>query len=175
MKRSFLRRSPVILVGLLLGLLVLTGTSWAQGDWFLVHGTSGVIQSPAEVTAEVYGWGLTFTLSGLSTWVHYAPPSKPFTKLATYKQWRVRYIRLKFETGSSDIRVTAVHVYDGNIQFMTFDKTWATSWYGSNDIVLDLGQSWDIYRALGISICVERGVESMDHSVQFYAVGARWD
>jgi hypothetical protein len=179
MNHLFLRPRLILLASVLLGILVVTGPVWADKDWFYVHGTSGIIQTPSAVYNPVaYAWGLTFTLSGLSTWVHYAPPSKPLTYInatASYQQWRVRYVRIKFTTGSSDIKVTKIHFYDGNILFKTVEKTFATGWSGYNDLLVDLGQKWNIYRALGVSIEVTRGVESMDHSIQINSVGARWE
>ena len=179
MNHLFLRPRLFLLASLLLGILVVTGPVWADKDWFYVHGTSGVIQDPTAVSNVVpLGWGLTFYLAKTSAWVHYAPPSKTLTYVnatASYKQWAVRYVRVKFTTGSGDIKVTRVDFWDGTILFKSIIKTWATAWSGYNDILLDLGANWNIYRALGVSILVERGVESMDHSIQINSVGARWE
>ena len=178
MKRTSSRVGFILLAGLVVGTLAFASPAWADYQWTFTHGTTGRIQAPASYSGTTYGWGLDFNLNSTYAWVHFAVPSTTYSYNNFYgaaKQWKVRYLRLKFVTGSSDIRVTKIHVYDGNILFKVIDKTFATGWYGSNDLLVDLGQLWNIYRALGVTIEVDRGVESVSHNVKFYAVGARWE
>jgi len=176
MRRTFVKPwlLPVIL---LMGTLVLAAPAWADFEWLYTHGNSGHIQDPSAVSGGPTGGGLNFTLTGISTFVHFAVPSKTLTNdtsTATQTQWKVRYLRLKFTTGSADARVTKIHVWDGNILFKQIEKPFADGWYGYNDLLVDLGQGWKIYRALGVTVEVTRGVEPMSHAFNFHAVGARW-
>lgn len=160
-------------------LLVAMG-AWSSAvpaaEWVFTQGTSGHVQDPA-VPHTYYGSGLELNKSsGGGTWVHYAVPSKTYTTGTPAKQWAVRYLRLRFFTGSGDARVKAIHLWDGNnVRFFTLDKPWADAWYGDQDLLVDLGKTWKIYRGLGISLRVEWGVEQLiSHQVVIYGVGARW-
>jgi hypothetical protein len=166
---------PIIL---LMGTLVLAAPAWADFEWLYTHGHSGQIQDPSAVSGGPTGGGLIFTLTGISTFVHFAVPSKTLTydtSTTTQTQWKVRQLRLKCWTGSADARITKIHVWDGNILFKEINYAFADGLYGYKDIIVPLGQKWAIYRALGVTIEVTRGVESMSHDFAFYAVGARWE
>lgn len=178
MKRTFVKLWLILFVGLVAGSLTLADPAWSIDtfEWLYTHGHSGHFQTPSAVVGGAIGWGLDFELSASGTWVHFAVPSKPYTWAsgASYKQWQVRYLRLKFRTYSSDVRLMGIHAYDGNIRFKVIDKPFASAWYGDNDLLVDLGANWNIYRSLGVSVYVGRGVENLSHRVIFYAVGARW-
>jgi hypothetical protein len=177
MKRTSARVRVILIAGLVAGMLVFAGHAWANYQWTYTHGTTGRVESPASYTGTTYGWGLDFILNSTYAWVHYAVPSLTYSydSVTRYKQWRVRYLRIKFYTSNADIRVTKIHLYDGNIRFKVIERPFATGWYGYNDLLVDLGQYWNIYRALGVTMEVDRGVENVTHNVKFYAVGARWE
>ncbi|MBI2486026.1 MAG: hypothetical protein HYW01_03530 [Deltaproteobacteria bacterium] len=155
-----------LLTCLLLGIM-LTLSSPAYATWYYAHGQSGHIQDEGLVANYpfYYGWGLDFDLSaGSSNWVHFSIPTLGGGSKG------VQYIRLKFKTGSADAWVSQIDVYDGNIKF----KTLTGNWSGSKDVQLNLGQKWQINRALGISVRVNAGVEMMSHEFEFYAAGANF-
>jgi len=179
--RSIFLKSWRILAGLSIGLLLLAGPASADWEWLYTHGHSGHIQDESAVSGLTpTGGALRLTLSGLNTFVHFAVPSKPLsynTSTATGTQWKVRQLHLKFQTGSADARITRIEVWDGNIQFKVIDYGWDSGLYGGQDINIDLGKSWRIYRALGVTLKMERGVEQGTpgmHDFYFYAVGAKW-
>jgi hypothetical protein len=155
---------------------MLSGPARADYEWFFTHGHSGHVQDLSVVTTAPFGDGLDVTLTtGLFTWVHFAIPSKTLSSTAgVVKQSKVRYLRLKFGTANGDIRLLKVHVWDGNSRFVVIEKDWASGWYGNQDVLIDLGKAWNIYRGLGVSLEIDRGVESVDHTVTFRSVGARW-
>jgi len=139
-------------------------------DWVYTHGHSGSVQSPGNVTGLLpMGWGLQFAVKpGVGTWVHYAVPTT--TKSGT-KQYAVRHLRLKFTTGSVDAYLRHIHVWDGNVRFVTLSDVNLSE---VQDIKIDLGQNWNVYRGLGVSLEFVAGVESMSHQVEIQAVGAQF-
>ena len=140
----------------------------AHAVWYYTHGNSGHVQDDNLVVSypNYLGWGLDFALQpGNYTWVQYAVPTLGGGSKG------VRYIRLKFFTGSADAWVSQIDVYDNEILFQTVTGHWAN---GTFDIQLNLGQVWRINRGLGISIRVHAGVENMDHRFVFESAGANF-
>jgi hypothetical protein len=161
------RHARLLSVIALVASLALAFAAPAEASWYYTHGHGGRLQNENSVTSYpiYWGWGLDFDQSsGTSNWVHFAVPSLGGGTRG------VRYIRLKFRTGSVDAWVSDVHVWDGNVRFATLTG----SWTGSRDVLLDLGQVWRINRGLGISIQVNAGVEGMSHNFQFRSVGANF-
>ena len=176
--RGIWLRSWRMVLGLSAGFLLLAGPASADWEWLSIHGHSGQIQNPSGVSGGPTEGGLKFTLKDLSTSVHFAVPSRSqsyTTSTATAAQWKVRYLRLKFWTGSSDACITKIHVWDGDLLLKEINYSSDKSWYGLQDLTIDLGKKWRILRALGVSVEVSRGVESMNHDFAFYSVGARWE
>ena len=148
---------------LLLALAALMCCAAVQAEgarWSCTHGQDGNIEYGANVQAAARdraGWGLDFTQkSGLTNWVHFAIPS--------VHGWSVRYIALKFWTGSVDAIVDKVHVYDLNNKIDEFeDLGWSGGWLIKT---LDLGAPV-MTSAVGISVQVGAGVEMMSHRFVF--------
>jgi len=142
-----------------IALLLLSGTAQAV-QWSCVHGSSGHIEfldRVATLDRNHIGWGLDFTLSSvLLKLVHFAPP--------TILQQRTRYIALQFQTGSADAFIDSVHVYNLGTKVKEFDDL---GWSGALQAqVLDLGSDMP-FVAVGISVEVKAGVESMSHNIIF--------
>lgn len=158
------------LIALLLSSLTFMGSASAATEWVYIHGHSGHVENSSiaeSVSAEAHPGEFSCYPSPLGTWVHYAVPT---ISMFNAKQASVRYLRLKFATASSDAALTSISLWDGNIEFHTIDGSWS----GENDILVDLGRKWNIYRALGVSLKFQGGIEPMDHHTVIRAVGARW-
>lgn len=148
----------------------LKGSAWAEGI-AVAHGNSGHIEYLDRVLGDRYflGWGLDFDQSsGLVNWIHYSIPV-PVTST-------VRYLGIKFATGSVDVSLTDFHVYNGRTKIYDSPDvslsgtTYRDSWY-----IIDMGSGQTINTALGLSIEVGAGVESMSHNIEIYAVAAGWN
>ena len=149
--------SPAWFVALV---LVLCASTAQGGVWSCTHGQSGNIEYPGNLVAAARdrtGAGLDFTQqSGLSNWVHFAPP----TVLGS----TVRYIGLQFWTGSADAIVDSVHIWDLGSKVQEFNSLgWSDGW---DTQVLDLGADVPI-NAIGISVGIGAGVEAMNHRFIF--------
>jgi len=132
----------------------------AQGYWSCTHGSGGNIEyiNRVDTLDRVHiGWGLDFNQSpGLINWIHFAVPS---VHLATS-----RYVALQFWTGSADAIVNKVHVYNLASKIKTFEGLGLSS--GWHTKVFDMGSDFPI-TAIGISVEVGAGVESMSHRFLF--------
>ncbi|WP_233144593.1 hypothetical protein [Methyloprofundus sedimenti] len=129
-------------------------------DWACTHGHSGNIEyvNRVETLDRVHiGWGLQFDQkSGLVNWIHFAPPS-------SFGQ-KTRYVALQFSTGSVDAFIDNVDIYDLGVKVKQFTNL---GWSGPQQIqILDLGEEMT-FTALGISVEVKAGVESMSHEFTF--------
>lgn len=141
------------------------------GGIVAVHGNSGHIEYEDRVDSskQFLGWGLDFDQSsGLGNWIHYSIPVPiPST---------VRFLGIKFLTGSSDAFLKQFHVYNGrtkiydSTEYNLSGDTYRDSWF-----IIDMGSGKTIDTALGLSIEVAAGVESMSHNIEIYAVGAGWN
>ena len=154
---------------LLLATLVYSGLSFGQefGTIVTVHGHNGHVEYADRVESdrEFLGWGLDFEQSpGLWNWIHYALPV-PWGR-------STRYVAVRYETGSIDAFISDIHVYDGGTKIYEeadINLSEGPAWY-----VIDMGEHMFIDEALGVSIRVAAGVESMSHRVIFYAVAGDW-
>lgn len=129
-------------------------------EWSCTHGHTGNIEYIDRVHTldRVHiGWGLDFVQSsGLLNWVHFAPPS-------IFGQ-KTRYVAIQFSTGSVDAFIDSVHVYDLGTRVKQFNDLGLSG--GLQTKILDLGSDMT-FAALGISVEVKAGVESMSHRVIF--------
>lgn len=134
-------------------------------QWACTHGHTGNIEYIDRVSTldRVHiGWGLDFNQSpGLLNWVHFAPPSM-------FGQ-TTRYVALQFSTGSVDAFIDSVHVYDLGTKVKEFNDLGLSG--AKQTEVFDLGAD-TTFTALGISVEVKAGVESMSHNIEFYGACA---
>ena len=142
------------------------------GSIAAVHGHSGDIEFMDRVSSterQKLGWGLDFHQNpGVANWIHYSIPTIPFTK--------TRYLLVYYETGitgeTADSIITAFHVWDGNTRIYRNDSVDLTG--GPDYAIIDMGEDKTISWALGLSIGVGAGVESMSHRMRIYAVWPEW-
>jgi hypothetical protein len=139
-------------------------------DWNWTHGTSCHEEYENRISdsnRNRLGWGLDFTQSsGTINWIHCAVPTDGDSTDP------VRYVRLRFYTGSADAWISQVHIYNGDTKIKTFPVDWKTGWYTKT---LDLGTPRVFNKGLGISIEIKAGVEMMSHRFIFSGAGARFD
>jgi hypothetical protein len=131
------------------------------------HGHSGHIeyQDNVDSSRQFLGWGLDFDQAlGTWNWIHYSIPV-PFGA-------KTRKVGVLFKTGSADVGITTIDIFDGDVRIhredglnLSGDKQW---------YIVDMGELKTIDEALGISIEVGAGVESMSHRVYIIAAGAAW-
>jgi hypothetical protein len=110
-------------------LLLFSGAAQAvqaeEGQWSCAHTTGGHIQNQANVqnpTDMRYGWGLDFDQkSNTSNWIHFSVPSVHGSS--------IRFVALKFWTGSVEAVINQVHVWDLDTQVRTFKNLgWSGGW-----------------------------------------------
>ncbi|MEI6236145.1 MAG: hypothetical protein WCT04_24075 [Planctomycetota bacterium] len=135
------------------------------GAWHFIHGHSGAVEDTENVSGlQRKGWGLSFfQRAGTSNWVHFAIPSN-----ALYG-WRADHLHVKFTAGDT-AKVSAIHLWDGNVRI--WERS-VESGNGEFDMMMELGQEFEIARALGVSIKIE-ATESGDGLFMFHAVGANF-
>jgi hypothetical protein len=145
-------------------MLGFVASAQAQGYWSCTHGNAANIEYIDRVatTDRVHlGWGLDFTQKpGLYNWVHFAVP--------TVHGATSRYVALQFYTYSADAIVDKVHVYNLLNKVKSFEGAadglgLSDGWYTP---VLDMGSDIPV-SAVGISVEVGAGVESMSHRFIF--------
>jgi len=160
------------LTGLVIVLsLLMAGASFA-GSIVAVHGHSGDIEYMDHVASTdrlKVGWGLDFEQNpGTWNWLQYSIPTTPLTK--------TRYLLVRFETGitgeTADSVITQFHVFDGETRIYQQSSLNLTG--GPQYALIDMGEDKTIEWALGLSIEVAAGVESMSHRIRIYAVWAEW-
>ena len=131
------------------------------------HGHTGHIEYQDNVASskQFLGWGLDFTqASGMWNWIHYSIPV-PFGA-------KTRYVGILFQTGSIDVSITKIDIYDGEVKIHSesgLNLSGLKHWH-----LVDMGGLKTIDEALGLSIEIGAGVESMSHRVWIFAVGATW-
>ena len=153
----------------LLAAVSFSGLAFGQdfGTIVSVHGHTGHIEYADRVVSDrqFLGWGLDFEQSpGLWNWIHYSLPV-PWGKKA-------RYIAVRYQTGSIDAFISDIHVYDGVSKIHTesgLNLSEGPDWY-----IVDMGSDKFIDEALGVSIRVAAGVESMSHRTMIFAVAGDW-
>ncbi len=135
------------------------------GAWHFVHGHGGNVEESHNIASlERKGWGLSFVQRGGSTnWLHYAVPSN------SQYNWRVDHVHLKF-TAYEHAKVTEIHLWDGNIQFWQKSVDYSG---GEVDVMIELGQEFELFRGLGVSIKTEADPGG-DAQFVFHAVGANF-
>ena len=156
----------LLMSSLLVGAILLSGPAYAE--WMWAQGNAAEVENPADCTYKHFGWGLDIDQnSGKWNWVHIPVPSK------AGGNWRARYIRLQFYTGSADAFVSEIHVYNGNTKVKEFkDLTYSN---GYKEVQLDLGYKMSFHRGMGITVKIGAGVESMSHRFIFSAAGANFE
>jgi len=139
-------------------------------DWNWTHGTSCHEEFENRISdsnRNRFGWGLDFTQSsGTHNWIHCAVPTDADSDET------VRYLRLRFYTGSADAWISQVHVYNGETRVKSFSVNWKNGWYTKT---LDLVTPRVFNKGLGISIEIKAGVEPLSHRFAFAGAGARFD
>ncbi len=177
MKRRTINAPKFFIIGIVILIsLIFCGSAWAGVAVVTVHGTSGHIEFTDRVdyitkSTHMAAWGLDFyQKSGSSNWIHYSIPM-PYGA-------RTRYLAIKFKTGSVDSWIDQFHVfnggtkiYDGPAVGLSGDAFGddADAWY-----IIDMGSDKIINKALGLSINVKAGVESMNHRVFIFSVAAEY-
>jgi len=169
-KLAMISLLSLLFVGVsLLSISVLVAPASAQGIP-VVHGHSGHVEYESRITStrQHIAWGLDFDQSsGLTNWIHYSI-STPFFS-------HTRFLGIKFETGSVDIWISEVHVYDGRTKiYDSPDLSLSGATYKDDWYIIDMGSDKLIDQALGLSIEISAGVEMMSHNIKIYAVGAEW-
>jgi hypothetical protein len=131
------------------------------------HGHCGHIeyQDRVDSSRQFLGWGLDFSQApGTLNWIHYSIPV-PFGA-------KVRKVGISFQTVSNDVGIHTIDIYNGPYKLhreSDLDLWGDKQWY-----IVDMGELKTIDEALGISIEVWAGVESMSHRVLIFAAGAAW-
>jgi hypothetical protein len=166
-KNAFLRRFFLVSVAVLAATLM--SVSVAHATWQWVHGHNGHIEFKdryADANRCELGWGLDFTLnSGTWNWIHFAVPT-----IASPTQG-VRYVKVRFYTGSVDAWVSAIHIYDGTAKVKVLEGAWSN---GYKTVVVDLGSVRSFTYGLGVSVEIKAGVEPMSHRFIFVGAGANF-
>ncbi|MDZ7761753.1 MAG: DUF6623 family protein [Desulfovermiculus sp.] len=148
--------------------LGLAANSISAAEVISVHGHSGHIEYQDRLTSDrqFLGWGLQFDQSmGVRNWIHYSLPVPISCK--------VRLVGVLFQTGSNDVGISTIDVFNGSTRIYRdseLDLSGDKQWY-----VVDMGSKRTINEALGVSIEVGAGVESMSHQVRIYSVAALWE
>lgn len=136
----------------------------------LVHGHNGQVEYWTTVTSlrQHLGWGLDFDQqSGTANWIHYS--------ISTEVNSNTRYLGIKFETGSVDAWISAIHVYNGHTKiYESPPLSLSGATYRDNWLIIDLGSDHLIDTGLGLSIQVSAGVAASSHNFKIYAVAAEW-
>ncbi len=158
----------IIVLGFVLFSPILIKPVLAQCVIPMVHGNNGHVEYMDRLdNTDIYkGWGLDLDQSsGLYNWIHYSIPIKFGAK--------VRYLAIQFKMGSIDVSITEIHVWRGgqkiydspDMTLTSTDNTYRDAYY-----IIDLGTEYTMNAALGLSIEVGAGVESMSHNVIIYSV-----
>jgi hypothetical protein len=140
------------------------GISYAS--W--IHGHSMQVEYPDRLARQEHnGWGTDIEgKPGTINWFHFAIPTPV---IIDDVRLQADSIMLSFKTGSLDAFLRDVHVYDGGNTIAIFDNVYLSQEQPFVRLVLPdtpyMGQG------LGISLGVGFGVEPMDHTMTFYAVG----
>jgi hypothetical protein len=140
-------------------------SSMSNTAWHFTHGHSGKIENLDSVyDVQAKGWGLSFhQLAGSENYVHFAVPSN------SLYGWRVDFLHLQFTCGEN-AKVTEVHLWDGRYKFRDGLLDYQE---GEVDVLIDLGQEWEIQRALGVTLKLETS-DTGDAHFMFHAVGANF-
>lgn len=143
------------------------GYTWMQGD-------AAVTQSPSQTNwTRTVGMGLDLDQKhGTTNWIHIPVPC-PLMGTTP----KADKIKLFFATISTDVKVTAVMLYDGaylrcSVPITPFSAP-RDGYYGFVEI--PLGGTYDFYYGMGVSLQITAGTNStMDHRFCVAAVGANW-
>jgi hypothetical protein len=153
--------------------LAITSPAWADGySW--VHGAAARVENPDDTNSnKITGQGLVMNLpASTSVWVH-IPLSTPIM----VETPKANAISMSVATGSSDVKVTAISVYNGatKVKDLTFTSF---SSPGANKFVtksFTLGKNAEFGQGMGISIKVTAGSNtSANHGFALGAAGAYW-
>ncbi len=142
----------------------------ASAAWKWVQGNLAEVEYLDSVTDPHHvhiGWGLAFTQnSGAFNYVQFPIPG------GTQFQKRVRYIRLRFFTGSVDAFIPEIDVYNGGTFVQSFpDLNWSGA---EQEKLLDLGSLKSFNKGLNLAIKTAAAVEPMSHDFAFYGAAANW-
>jgi len=173
-RREILKLSGMgVLGGLAVGALTSGKAQAAAGpinisyaSW--IHGRTLQIEYPDRIAREDRNGWCAFVEGkpGTDNWFHFAVPTPV---IINDVRMQVDSVMLVFKTGSADAFVRDVHVYDGRWRIAVFDLI---NLSGEQPFVrLVLPGAPPIGAGLGISVGVGFGVESMDHTMEFYSAG----
>ncbi len=147
-----------------------TDTTVSGWTWLRAPGTAAVFQTPGSTTGVTYyAWGPDVTmLSGSGSWVHV--PVQVTQNTSQYAFVRLVYVH--FQTGSRDVGISQIHVWDGGTFVKGFNGAWTGE--GKSTVTLDLGKNYRIRNGLTIAMNVVAGVESMNHEFCPLSAGGKF-
>jgi hypothetical protein len=93
----------------------------AQAQW--IHGHAIQAEQPEHSTVRRLGFYARVNGSG-SQWFHFAVPTPVI--VADYRL-KIGSIVIRYRTGSADVRIKAVHIYDGETRIASHDGLSLTS------------------------------------------------
>jgi hypothetical protein len=106
---------------------------------------------------------------GLANWFHFAIPTPVIVSDGRLK---IDSVMLMFKTGSADVAVKSVHVYDGPNKIASYDYDWAHALKGDHPFErFDVPGQPEVLWGIGISVQVGAGVENMAHWIEFSSAG----
>jgi len=140
--------------------------SISYASW--IHGHSMQIEYPDRIAYQ-RRTGMSFDIEGkpgTDNWFHFAIPTPV---IINDVRLQADSVMLCFMTGSADAFIQHVHVYDGRYRIAEFNDV---NLVGEQPFVrLVVPDAPQIWGGLGISVGVGFGVESMDHTMEFYSAG----
>ena len=144
-------------------------TNISYASW--IHGHTMQVEHPDRIARhERIGWGTEIDgMPGTTNWFHFAIPTPA---IINDVRMQADSIMMDFSTGSVDAFVRDIHIYDGGYRIAVFDGVNLS--LEQPDYRLVLPDAPQIFYGLGISLGVGFGVESMDHSMTFFAAGCNF-
>lgn len=163
-----------------LGWAVTAGADWTNmnagvktSGWVCTHGHTGQIENLTYVNQYQgdrnnirFGWGVEFTATnGFWNWVHYSLPVPVGHK--------TRHINIHFGTGSDNVAVDQVHIWDGGAPVEGISVgPWSHPNFGNVSEGVTLSADHVVGSALGVSIRFVAGIGSSSSIITFHEVCA---
>ena len=142
----------------------------AQSHW--IHGNSLQIEYPERVE-EVWRCGFYARVKGepgSENWLHLAVPTPA---VMDTDPMRINTVMVRFRTGSPDVYVRAVVVYDGEKRIASHEdiRLAPTHWTTER---LDVPGDPRVSCGICVSLCVDFGVRAADHNIEVSGAGAEF-